>query len=108
MLITILTGQPPVAYAGLSRTVYENTTVVLDGRRSYDPNNGGSIVGYQGVQMPTTDGVPVTLTGINTASPYFIAPKVPFDKTILAFSLRVLDNHGAVSTNPTVVYVMVK
>ena len=26
---------------------------------------------------------------------------------ILAFSLRVVDNHGAVSTNPAVVYVMV-
>ena len=87
--------------------MYENTTVVLDGRRSYDPNNGGSIVGYEWVQLPSIDGVPVTLTGTNTASPSFIAPKVPFDNTILAFSLRVLDNHGAVSTNPAVVYVMV-
>ena len=32
---------------------------------------------------------------------------VPTD-TVLAFSLRVLDNHGAVSTNPSVVYVTVK
>ena len=101
-------GQPPIAYAGVSRTVYENTTVVLDGRRSYDPNNGGSIVGYQWVQLPTIDGVPVTLAGTNTATPYLIAPIVPFDNTILAFSLRVLDNHAAVSTNPAVVYVMVK
>jgi hypothetical protein len=50
--------------------VYEKTTVVLDGIRSYDPNNSGGILGYQRVELPTTDGVPVTLTGINTASPY--------------------------------------
>ena len=34
-------------------------------------------------------------------------PAVPTD-TVLAFSLRVLDNHGAVNTNPAVVYIMVK
>ena len=100
--------QPPIAYAGVSRTAYENTIVVLDGRRSYDPNNGGSIVVYQWVQLPTIGGVPVTLTGTNTATPSFIAPKVLFDNTILAFGLRVLDNHGAVSTNPAVEYVMIK
>ena len=77
--------QPPIAYAGVSRTSYENTIVVLDGRRSYDPNNGGSIVVYQWVQLPTIGGVPVTLTGTNTATPSFIAPKVLFDNTILAF-----------------------
>ena len=32
---------------------------------------------------------------------------IPTDR-VLAFSLRVLDNHGSVSTNPSVVYVTVK
>jgi hypothetical protein len=35
------------------------------------------------------------------------APVVPSDK-VLAFSLRVVDNHGSISINPAVVYVMVK
>jgi hypothetical protein len=32
---------------------------------------------------------------------------VPSD-TVLVFSLRVMDNHGSISTNPSVVYVTVK
>jgi hypothetical protein len=51
--------------------------------------------------------VPVKLTGANTATPTLTTPIVPTD-TALAFSLRVLDNHGAISTNPSVVYVTVK
>jgi hypothetical protein len=51
--------------------------------------------------------VPVVLTGANTATPTLTAPTVPTD-TVLAFSLRVVDNHGAVSTNPAVKYVMVR
>jgi hypothetical protein len=62
---------------------------------------------YQWVQLPTIGRMPVTLTGTNTATPSFIAPKVLFDNTILAFGLGVLDNHGAVSTNPAVEYVMI-
>ena len=60
------------------------------------------------MQLPTNGGVPVTLIGGNTVTPYFIAPKLPYDNTILAFSLRVMDNHGGISANPAVVYVMVK
>jgi hypothetical protein len=52
--------------------------------------------------------VPVILIGANTATPYFIAPKLPYDNTILVFRLRVMDNHGAVSIDPAIVYVMVK
>jgi hypothetical protein len=51
--------------------------------------------------------VPVILAGANTATPTLITPTVPID-TILEFSLRVLDTHGSISTNPSVVYVMVK
>jgi YVTN family beta-propeller protein len=95
----------PVANAGISQTVNENARVTLDGRASYSPT-GGVVVAYQWTQLATT-GVPVVLTGANAATPTFTAPIVPSD-TVLAFSLRVLDNHGSISTNPSVVYVSVK
>jgi K319-like protein/Big-like domain-containing protein/NHL repeat-containing protein/6-bladed beta-propeller protein len=98
----------PIANPGLSQTAYENMTVVLNGRNSYDPNLVGGIAAYQWTQLPTNGGVPVALIGGDTATPYFIAPKLPYDNAILAFSLRVMDNHGVVSNNPAVVYVMVK
>jgi hypothetical protein len=100
--------QLPIANSGVSQTVYENTKVVLDGTRSYDPNPGGTIVEYQWIQLPTRGGVPVNLIGSNTATPYFIAPKLVDDNIVLSFGLRVMDNHGLVSTNPAVMYVMVK
>jgi hypothetical protein len=52
-------------------------------------------------------GVPVTLAGVNTPTPTFTAPIVPTD-TVLGFSLRVMDNHGSISTNTAIAYVMVK
>ncbi|PWU79028.1 MAG: hypothetical protein DLM72_19475 [Candidatus Nitrosopolaris wilkensis] len=94
----------PIANAGISQTVNENTKVTLDGRTSYTPN-GGTIVAYQWTQLPS--GAPVILTGTNTATPLFTAPVVPTD-TVLAFSLKALNNHGTVSTNPAIVYIMVK
>lgn len=80
------------------QTVNENTRVTLDGRSSYSAN-GGMIAAYQWTQLP--NGIPVTLTGANTTTPAFTAPAVPKD-TIFAFNLRVVDNHGAVSTNPAI------
>jgi len=94
----------PVANAGVSQTTNENTKVTLDGRASYSPT-GSVLVAYQWTQLTT--GIPVVLTGANTATPTLTTPIVPSD-TVLAFALRVQDNHGAVSTNPTVVYVMIK
>jgi hypothetical protein len=73
---------PPVANAGVSRTVNENTKVTLDGRASYS-SIGGIIVAYQWTQLST--GAPVLLTGANTANPTFTTPIVPSD-TVLAFS----------------------
>ena len=79
----------------------------MDGRASYSPIIGnGNIAAYQWTQLPT--GIPVALTGANTAPPTFTAPIVPTDNTLLVFSLRVMDNHGTVSTNPAIVYVMIK
>jgi hypothetical protein len=84
--------------------VNENTRVTLDVRSSYSAN-GGMIAAYKWTQLP--NGIPVTLTGANTATPTFTAPVVPKD-TVLAFSLRVVEDHGGVNANPAVVYVMVK
>ena len=83
---------PPMANAGVSHTVNENARVTLDGRASYSLTSG-IVVAYQWTQLDTT-GVPVVLVGANTATPTFTVPMVPTD-TILAFSLRVLDNHGS-------------
>ena len=48
------------------------------------------------------------LQGPNTATPAFVAPILPSD-TMLAFSLKVIDSDGgAASSNPSIVYVMVK
>jgi len=58
--------------------------VVLDGRKSYDPNPGGGIVAYQWMQLPI--GVHVVLSGTNSPTPTFKAPLVPSDK-VLGFSL---------------------
>jgi hypothetical protein len=95
----------PIANAGISKTVNENTKVTLDARASYSPNSGGKIVAYQWTQLHT--GVPITLSGANTPTPTFTAPVVTID-TVLGFSLRVMDNHGSVSTNTAAVYVMIK
>jgi hypothetical protein len=96
----------PIANAGLSQTVNENTKVTLDGRSSHDPDVGrGNIVAYQWTQLHT--GILVTFVGANTAAPTLIIPTLPSD-TVVAFSLRVMDNHGSISTNTAIVYVKVK
>ena len=114
----------PIANAGISQIVEANANVVLDGRNSYIPtmlqqqaptaatiagannnNNNRIIIAYQWTQLPT--GVPVNITGANTPTPTFTAPMLPYDTT-LAFSLRVMSNDGMVSSNPAIVYVMVK
>ncbi len=124
-------NQPPIANAGVFQTVYGGTIVTLDGRSSYDPDNyalgassfGTSIIIKNGiaayqwtqVQIPNTStSTPavkspvVILQGANSATPTFVAPILPYD-TMLAFSLKVLDSDGgAVNSNPTIVYIMIK
>jgi hypothetical protein len=103
----VQTQQQPIANAGAPQTVMENSVVVLDGRASYDPG-GGNIIGYEWKQLPTRDSIPVLLSGANTSTPTFTVPVMPADNVILAFSLRVMNSHGIVSTNPAIAYVLVK
>jgi hypothetical protein len=74
-------------------------------------NNGIAAYQWTQVQIPTNmgpQGPVVILQGSNTATPIFVAPILPYDIT-LAFSLKVMDSDGgAVSNNPTIVYVIVK
>jgi hypothetical protein len=103
----VQTQQQPIANAGAPQTVIENSIVILNGRASYDPG-GGNIIGYEWKQLPTRDSIPVFLSGANTATPTFTVPVLPADNVILAFSLRVMNSHSIVSTNPAIAYVLVK
>ena len=95
--VIINVNHPPVANAGASQTVKEDTAnVKLDGTKSYDPN-GGKIASYQWTQ---TSGQTVTLTGANTAIASFKAPVVNKDTT-LSFKLTVTDNDGGASSSTT-------
>jgi hypothetical protein len=77
---------PLTAHAGTDQAVLSGSTVILDGRASY--NQAGTIVGYAWTQ---TAGTPVALTGADTAMPSFAAPS----EGTLAFRLTITDNLGA-------------
>ncbi|MBN2374625.1 hypothetical protein JXL19_12655 [bacterium] len=88
----------PVADAGYDQTVNENTTVILDGSNSFDPD--GSIVSYRWTQV---DGENVTLSDPSAAYTSFFAPDVDQNGTSLAFQLTVTDNGGMESTDTCIV-----
>jgi K319-like protein len=96
----------PIPNAGVSQTVYEGTTVKLDGSKSYDPNPGGTIINYRWLQ---TSGIPVMLLGSeNNPNPTFVAPRLPTTaSTVLTFSLTVTDNFGLTSIIPSTTSVIV-
>ncbi len=102
----------PIPNAGTSQSVYEGTTVILDGSKSYDPNPGGSIVNYRWVQ---TSGIPVMLvgSGSNTPNPTFVAPRLhtigstTTTTGTLTFSLTVTDNFGLTSIAPSTTTVII-
>ena len=102
-------NQPPIAVAYPQYlTVSENATAMLDGRQSYDPDVGGTIAGYQWIQLMPIERVPIVeLQGPNTANPTFVTPFVTQD-TLLAFDLTVIDNNGVPSPMPNRVYVLIK
>jgi hypothetical protein len=89
--LTFNVNQTPIADAGPDQTVYEGSTVILDGRSSADPDGEAQI---DSLLWEQTDGPTVTLSDPTTARPTFVAPPVDVDGTMVAFQLTVVDNGG--------------
>lgn len=86
----------PVANAGADRSVAEGLEATLDGSQSSDAD--GSIVSYAWTQ---TEGPAVTLLDASAARARFTAPLVEAPTT-LTFTLDVVDDAGATSTDSVV------
>jgi len=81
------------AVAGKDRTVYEGTSVTLNGSNS--TSNDSVILSYAWRQIPNPN---ITIGSANTAIWSFVAPNVSAD-TNLTFELTVTDNKGITSTD---------
>lgn len=82
-----------VSDAGPDQTVYEGTSVILNGSNSKSNNN--VILSYEWKQVPNPS---ITVGGANTMIWSFIAPFVSIDTT-LTFELIVTDDKGITSTD---------
>ena len=88
-------SHPPVAKAGSDQIVDENSTVILDGSRSYDIDSN-SILRYSWAQ---TAGSPtLALTNANSPTLVFTAPNVSGDTTF-SFDMTVTDSEGESDTS---------
>jgi hypothetical protein len=88
-------SHPPVAKAGSDQIVDENSTVILDGSRSYDIDSN-SILRYSWAQSagsPT-----IALANANTPTLVFTAPNVSGDTTF-SFDMTVTDYEGESDTS---------
>lgn len=94
------TNNLPVAAAGTDQTVDENTSVVLNGSLSTDPDNDA--LTYAWTQV---GGTPVVLSAGDTASPNFTAPFVSAGGADLEFQLSVDDGYGGSATDNVIVHV---
>jgi hypothetical protein len=81
------------ADAGKDRTVYEGTSVTLNGSNSTSKDN--VILSYAWRQIPNPN---ITIASADTAIWSFVAPNVSTDTT-LTFELTVTDNKGITSTD---------
>src|SRR6266496_3656277 len=89
-------NQPPNAKAGADQTVDEMTTVHLDGLQSSDPDGNQLTFSWEQV-----DGGPavVNLTGADTATPTFTAPRVTCAGDLVVMRLTVDDGQGGITTD---------
>ena len=87
----------PVSNAGAPQTVFESTTVNLDGTNSSDVNNDTLTFNWSQTAGPT-----VTINNANTATPDFLAPDVQAGSPqVLTFELVVNDGTVNNSNNNT-------
>jgi hypothetical protein len=82
-----------VADAGKDRTVYEGTSVILNGSNSISKDS--IILSYAWNQIPNPN---ITIASANTPIWSFVAPNVSTDTT-LTFELTIIDNKGITSTD---------
>lgn len=92
-IVPPLSNERPTADAGEDRTVFEQSTVALDGSLSMDPD--GDTLNYSWVQ---TQGPSVTLRNPDTVTPRFVTPDVT-DETTVTFELTVDDGNGGKATD---------
>jgi hypothetical protein len=90
-------NKPPVANAGPDRSVFEGTSVSLNGSLSFDPDL--DVISYKWTSL---DGI--ILFDANSVSPSFIAPQVNADKNY-RFKLEVSD--GVLFSLPDTIVVTV-
>ena len=95
------TNQPPVVDAGTDQTVYEGTSVTLNGSASFDTD--GHINAYKWTQ---TGGARVTIHKRTRDRASFTAPVVGLNGETLTFRLTVTDNDGGRSVASTTVKVI--
>ena len=91
---------PPVSDSGAEQTVSEETSVMLDGSKASDADDG--IVLHLWKQV---SGIPVTLSDTTAIQPSFAAPKGITKKEALEFNLTVKDGRGLQSSDSCVISV---
>jgi len=89
-------NQPPTADAGQDQHVDEGATVHLDGSASSDLDEGNTLsYSWEQVGEPTV----VNLTGADTATPTFTAPRVTCAGDVVLMRLTVDDGYGGITTD---------
>jgi len=94
-------NDPPTADAGPDQNVDEETTVVLDGSNSFDPDDGIESYRWEQVAGPS-----VSLSDPEAVQPTFFAPNVGTDGVSFTFELIVADVGGLQSSDTTIVNVI--
>lgn len=95
----IPSNRAPQAIAGMSKTVLEQGSVILDARKSNDED--GDALSYQWIQL---SGPEVVLSNPNSSQPGFVAPEVDAS-TELVFELQVSDVNKDISTDTVAITV---
>jgi NTE family protein len=113
-------NRKPVAYAGPEQIVYEGSKVTLEGSYKLDgqrPPDSNVLFMWELDSSRTDTDTPVKLDNPNIRTPFFYAPHVEFDfdkgqnnnpYTTLTFKLVVTDKRTGLSSDPSMVTIIVK